>query len=114
MVQEISFFMLLFLIFAGVGLAFTYIFILTRFFQELREKEPETWERIGRPTLENMLFLPFINFHKFYAFFSVLKARRESDYKYARKAYMLLIIGLMYVLLLVFVMLILILSIAMS
>lgn len=98
MVQEMTAVILLCLIFAGVGLAFLYIFTLTRFFNELREKEPDVWEKIGKPTLNNMLFLPFINFHKFYAFFSVLKARREENYKYARKAYTLLCVGLVYVL----------------
>lgn len=93
---------LLCLIVLGVGLALMYFWYLTRFFNELRDREPQTWKKIGEPTLVNMLFRPYVNSYKFYAFFYDLKARRNSDYQYAGKAYKLLCIGLSFCLLLIF------------
>ncbi len=86
---------LLVMVFAGTGLAMLYIRMLTRFFAELREREPQQWKAIGGPSLLNMLLLPFINFRKFYAFYPVLKARRHDPaYRYAHPAYRLLKTGL--------------------
>lgn len=94
--QEILGIVLMVMIFGGVGLAAAYIWILTRFFEELREKEPEVWKKIGAPTLANILLKPERGSKKFYAFFPVLKARRKSDYKYAGRAYFLFCAGLGY------------------
>ena len=92
---------LLFLTFFGCGIALVYIWNLIKFFEELKDREPKVWESIGKPSLFNMLFLPFINFRKFYAFLPTLKARRNSDYQYARKAYRMLNVGLVFFVLLI-------------
>lgn len=90
---------LLLLVATGFCLATAYIWRLMQFFNELRHKEPDVWQKIGAPTWFNVFFLPFIRFHKFYAFYPILKARRNSDYQYANKAYHLLNVGLLYFLL---------------
>ncbi len=92
---------MLILIFIGVAIAAAYIWTLTRFFNELRMREPEVWENIGAPSLPNMVFLPYRKFYKYYSFFKILRARSQSDYKYAGKAYFMLRFGLVYCLLLV-------------
>lgn len=85
------------LIFLGLAMAVNYIWVLTRFFKELRRKEPELWRDIGSPSLANMLFLPFMRFRKFYAFLPILKARRyDGGYNYASRAIILLYTGLAY------------------
>ncbi|MGM0421507.1 MAG: hypothetical protein ACQEQL_00255 [Pseudomonadota bacterium] len=94
--QETLALILLAMIFGGVALAGAYVLVLNCFFKELREREPEVHQKIGNPGLTNMVFLPFIKFRKFYAFYPVLKQRRHSDYKYAGKAYLLLNLGLGY------------------
>ena len=89
--------LLLLMTFVGAAFAGVYVKALTYFFAELAKKEPDVWKKIGRPTLANMLFLPFWNFRKYYAFLGVLKERRHSDkYKHANQAYILLINGLIY------------------
>ena len=91
---------LMVLVFAGAAMAVYYIALLTGFFKELRAREPDVWRSIGSPTLLNMLLLPFLRFKKYYAFLPILKARRDCDYKYARRAWNMLIAGLMYCVLL--------------
>lgn len=88
---------LLGLIFLGTLIAGLYIHTLTRFFKELRGREPALWQKIGSPTLLNMLILPLINFRKFYAFLPVLKQRRDdARYLYAERAWRLLVCGLLF------------------
>lgn len=99
-IQELLATSLLVLVFTGTLFGACYIWILTRFFNELHKKEPDAWEKIGSPALVNMLVLPFINVQKFYAFYSVLKAHRKDNYRYAGKAYCMLWLGLAYCLLL--------------
>ena len=78
-------------------LAMAYINTLSAFFNELKEKEPNVWASVGSPRLLDMLVLPFLRFKKYYAFLPVLQERAvrdDGDYKYARRAYMLLKAGL--------------------
>jgi hypothetical protein len=98
--QEVLATLLLVLVFAGVALAACYVRVLTSFFKELRHKEPDVWHSIGSPSLLNMLLMPFKNFKKYYAFLPILKARRYGDYKYAARAWVLLVAGLLYFILL--------------
>lgn len=98
--QETAASVLMGMVALGVLLALCYLYMLTSFFKELRHREPELWRGIGSPGLLNMLLLPFINFRKFYAFLPHLKARRHSDYRYARAAWNMLRVGLGYVALL--------------
>ena len=85
------------LAFVGMILSAIYIRSLTAFFAELRQKEPEVWEKIGHPSLVSMLLLPFRCFRKFYAFYPVLKERRyDAGYRHAATAYWLLKAGLLF------------------
>jgi hypothetical protein len=103
--------LLMVMVFAGMPLVMAYIWCLTRFFKEVQKNEPGLWQEIGKPTLANMLCLPFINFRKFYAFLPALLERRSSgEYRYAGRAIILLLAGLSYFILLMIVTLALILS----
>lgn len=98
--------LLLIMVFGGVVVASAYIWVLTRFFKELRQKEPEVWQQVGSPTLVNMLALPMLNFRKFYIFLPFLAERRaHGSYKHATFAYAMLLFGLFYLGLALFVVL---------
>lgn len=95
--DEILAVILVALVFIGLAIAVCYMWMLARFFKELRRKEPEVWRAIGSPSLADMLCLPLIRFRKFYAFLPIVKARRYDDaYGYASRVYVLLHIGLAY------------------
>lgn len=93
---------LMLFVFIGVIIAAVYMSLLASFFKELRKQEIDIWEKIGSPTLFNMLLMPFVNFRKFYAFLPELKIRRTySKYQYANKAYFMFQFGLIYCCLLI-------------
>lgn len=77
----------------GALIAFLYIMQLNRFFAELRDKEPQVWEKIGDPALGRMM-TNRARLRSFFAFYPYLKARRhDAGYRYAGAAYRLLHIG---------------------
>lgn len=78
-------------------LAMLYMRALNGFFAELKVREPELWQRIGRPGLLNMVALPFLRFRKYTAFLPHLRQRAkdpEGEYRHAGRAYALLLAGL--------------------
>lgn len=94
-------------------LAMAYIFVLGRFFKEVKEREPALWQSIGRPGLLDMICLPFLRFHKYTNFLPHLIARKDDPslgYRWARPTYYLLVSGLLMFCLLVAVLLVLAIS----
>lgn len=78
-------------------MAMSYVFILGRFFNEVKQKEPDTWQTIGRPGLLDMMFLPFLRFHKYTRFLPYLIERKNNPslgYRWAAPTYYLLLGGL--------------------
>ncbi|WP_052004306.1 hypothetical protein, partial [Halomonas sp. PBN3] len=65
-------------------LAWRYLQVLDRFFQELRDKEPALARQIGSPRRWHML-LPFWRFRKYTAFLPHLKQRVEPGTGGVRK-----------------------------
>jgi hypothetical protein len=95
-VHEILAILMLVLLLPTVAVAFAYIQSLGSFFNELKHKEPEVWERVGAPRLVEMLLLPFLRFRRYYAFLPVLQERaaRQDGYRHAGRTYLLLKTGL--------------------
>ena len=74
-VHEILAIAMMVLMLPTVVVALAYIQSLGSFFNELKQKEPEVWQRVGAPGLFGMLVLPFFRFRKYYAFLPVLQER---------------------------------------
>lgn len=95
-VHEILAISILIILFPAGILAMLYMRALNAFFEELKVREPELWKRIGRPGLLNMVVLPFLRFRKYTAFLPHLRQRAKdsgSGYRYAGRAYALLLSG---------------------
>jgi hypothetical protein len=96
-VHEMLALAMLLLLLLTAAVAFAYVSTLGAFFRELKEKEPDVWQRIGTPTLLDMMAMPFLRFRKYYPFYPALQERAANDragYPYAGRAWLLLRVGL--------------------
>ena len=94
-VHELLVILLLCILFPTFLVLAGYVRALGGFFQELKVNEHAVWERIGSPSLPDMLLLPFFRFRKYFAFLPVLRERAGTEgYRHAAAAYLLLRLGL--------------------
>jgi len=96
-VHEILALAMLLLLLPTAAVAFAYLRTLGAFLGELKQEEPDVWQRVGAPGMVDMMVLPLRRFRKYYAFYPVLRERAatgDERYRFARRAYRLLKVGL--------------------
>jgi flagellar basal body-associated protein FliL len=94
-IHEILAILILILLVPTAAVAFAYIRALGAFFSELKQKEPDVWQKVGAPGF-GMAARPFMRSRTYYAFYPVLRERaaRQGGYRHAARAYRLLRVGL--------------------
>jgi hypothetical protein len=84
------------MLFLTAGVAFAYIRALGTFLNELKEKEPDVWRRVGTPGLASMFVWSTARARDCRAFLPVLRerAREHGGYAHASRTWRLLKTGL--------------------